>query len=242
MPAPLVEVFSSFQGEGLYVGQRQVFVRFAGCNLQCRFCDTPAARGAPDSCRVEAHAGSRDFVQRQNPVHEDDLIGIVERSGCRDAVSLTGGEPLLHPAFIARVAPRIRASGAQVHLETNGVLHAALATVIDCVDVVAMDIKLASATGQPNRFDDNRSFLALAAQRDVFVKIVVSRATRPAELEEAARLAAEQDAGIPLVLQPVTDADGRPHEVDLLELHDAASRHLRTVRVIPQVHKAMGWL
>ena len=44
MPAHLVEVFSSFQGEGLYVGQRQLFIRFAGCNLRCRFCDTEAAQ------------------------------------------------------------------------------------------------------------------------------------------------------------------------------------------------------
>ena len=40
LEAPIVEIFSSIQGEGLLVGRRQIFVRFAGCNLDCNYCDT----------------------------------------------------------------------------------------------------------------------------------------------------------------------------------------------------------
>ena len=40
MKAPIIEIFSSFQGEGLLIGERQIFVRFAGCNLDCNYCDT----------------------------------------------------------------------------------------------------------------------------------------------------------------------------------------------------------
>ncbi|MDX9694125.1 MAG: 7-carboxy-7-deazaguanine synthase QueE, partial [Methanothermobacter sp.] len=44
MRAPIMEVFSSIQGEGLLVGCRQIFIRFAGCNLNCKYCDTPESR------------------------------------------------------------------------------------------------------------------------------------------------------------------------------------------------------
>ena len=63
MTAPIVELFSSLQGEGLLVGERQVFVRFAGCNLECAYCDTPAARSAPPTCRVEATPGAQDWQE-----------------------------------------------------------------------------------------------------------------------------------------------------------------------------------
>ena len=41
--APVMEVFCSIQGEGLWVGQPQTFLRLRGCPLRCRYCDTPGS-------------------------------------------------------------------------------------------------------------------------------------------------------------------------------------------------------
>ena len=58
--APVMEVFASFQGEGLYVGQPQVFLRLAGCPLRCRWCDTPGswATRMDGQARIETPEGT----------------------------------------------------------------------------------------------------------------------------------------------------------------------------------------
>ncbi|MCB9914292.1 MAG: 7-carboxy-7-deazaguanine synthase QueE [Planctomycetes bacterium] len=96
---PLVEVFASIQGEGLYLGQPQVFVRLAGCPLRCAWCDTPGSWATPDEggrARLDLADGRRR-VPAWASVEE--LAGWVEAAdpGGARPVSLTGGEPLARP-------------------------------------------------------------------------------------------------------------------------------------------------
>src|ERR1041385_8655413 len=51
--AHLVEIFASVQGEGPWVGERQLFVRFLGCNLDCVYCDAPETKTKQSHCRID---------------------------------------------------------------------------------------------------------------------------------------------------------------------------------------------
>ena len=92
--APLYEVFSSIQGEATRVGERHLFVRMAGCDLSCAFCDTQASRKIPEHARV-FFPGKIGEVR--NPLPRSELDRIVTEldsaAGPHHAISLTGGEP-----------------------------------------------------------------------------------------------------------------------------------------------------
>jgi len=242
--ANIFEVFSGVQGEGVHVGVRHVFVRFTGCNLACAYCDTAEARDAVPFARVEKAPGGRKFEKLANPITPAALADFIERldpARSHDSVSLTGGEPLLATDFIAELAPLCE--GRRFYLETNGTLPRELARIIHLVQTVAMDIKLASTAGRRTGPEVSREFLSIAARRDAFVKVIVSRKTRPAEIVEAAEVVASVDLDIPLVIQPATPVRGAcapPAPKRLLELQLGALGVLRDVRVIPQVHKLIG--
>jgi len=125
LTAPICEVFTSAQGEGLLVGVRQVFVRLRGCNLRCRYCDTPQARATDGPCNVEDEPGSGRFTQRGNPISVGQLLDIIDSQIQADGSShhstaLTGGEPLLYPEYLYALASALQQRGQRIYLETAG--------------------------------------------------------------------------------------------------------------------------
>lgn len=112
MVIPLIEVFHSIQGEGTNAGQSAIFIRFAGCNLDCVFadgsvCDTP-------------------WRKPRMKLSLDDLEGVVRDFECgwkkqkhrNPWIILTGGEPTAAPAF-NQVVERFHRSH-RIAVETNG--------------------------------------------------------------------------------------------------------------------------
>lgn len=102
----IAEIFYSVQGEGTWTGTPAVFVRLAGCNLACDFCDT-------------------DYALRFLASVEDVVARVRAEGGDCPIVILTGGEPLAQSATPALIEA-LRADGRRVHIESNGTIDVAL--------------------------------------------------------------------------------------------------------------------
>ncbi|HEY9825875.1 MAG TPA: 7-carboxy-7-deazaguanine synthase QueE [Stenomitos sp.] len=248
--ASLIEIFSAIQGEGLNVGTRQLFIRFGGCDLRCRYCDSPHTWHPQSDCRIEVTPGQRDFEVQPNPVSVSQLVEWVHqlwRSPLHDSISLTGGEPLLHQAFLAAFLPALN-HRMPIYLETGGHHPAALTTLATYVDLVGMDLKLPSVSGEMH-WEAHAACLQICqdTNTEAFCKIIVSNATDPAELDQAAQLVAHINPHIPVFLQPVTPISAKgeptpPMPDQVLEWQARMKAVLASVRVVPQTHKMMGQL
>jgi organic radical activating enzyme len=240
------EVFASIQGEGPLVGQRHIFIRFIGCDLRCGYCDTPEAvkisdGGETRSCRAQISSDSFNRQQLRNPVSAADLTALCIRlriaGPARPVASLTGGEPLLHLGFLQSWLPDIRGAF-DIFLETNGIHHEALQSMMRLIDFISMDIKLPSSTGQRAYWNEHRRFLAAASELRCSVKAVVTKDTLEEDLVTAARLVADVGRSIPFVIQPAS-VPLTPPTQQLFRLQNTALGILEDVRIIPQVQRML---
>lgn len=225
------EVFSSIQGEGPYLGVRQVFVRFGRCNMHCGYCDELDKMQA-GSYRIRSLADLTAEVDSLERVH-----------GPHHSVSLTGGEPLVYGPFLERFLPALKKRGLRTYLETNGTLPRQLERVARWCDVIAMDLKPASSTGDRSFEDEHRAFLRIASRRELFVKVVVTPATSVPDVVRCVELVAGAGVKIPFILQPLSEPVGlsvRALERIEKEFFALAQSRLADVRVIPQMHKIWG--
>ncbi len=255
--ARLIEVFSAIQGEGLNVGTRQLFIRFAFCDLRCHFCDSAHTWNAPTTCRIERSPGLRDFEIHSNPVPLPILVEWVERQNLpclHDSISLTGGEPLLHAAFLKNFLPQVRSlTNLPIYLESGGHRPEQLGLILPYLDSVGMDLKLPSVSGE-SLWPEHTEFLQLCSDSnlEVFVKIIISESTDAAELERAAIMVADISPDIPVFLQPVTPLPASeqltatpvlpPAPEQVLIWQALMKQFVPQVRVIPQTHKMLNQL
>lgn len=225
--ARVTEIFLSIQGEGIYAGEPHIFVRFHGCNMRCAFCDTPQVELPSDS-------SIRSVVDR---------ILDADRGKEAKAVTITGGEPLLHFNFLKVLLPPLREKGYKIHLDTNGTLPDQLKEVIDLVDVIAMDIKLPTSTKGKDFWEEHLEFMKTAKAKEVFVKAVITDGTSEVDIEKAVSLVEAVDKDIPFILQPASgfgEFKGIPDNARLLDWQRKGQARLRDVRIMPQLHKIKG--
>jgi len=221
------ELFTSIQGEGIKVGQRQTFVRLLGCNLSCKYCDTP-----------EAQKTEGPFIYQgatsENPV---DINMIIDKV-IEPEVAITGGEPLLQIDFLKFLCSRFKNIERKIYLDTNGTLPGALKQIIEYIDTVALDFKIPSATGGNSFWNEHEKCLGIASAKEVFVKIVIDENLSTDELMISCDIIKNVNKNIPLVIQPVF---GRSVS-DLLKIQKTALSVLADVRIIPQIHKYLNLL
>lgn len=241
--APIIEIFSSLQGEGPRVGEKHLFVRFQDCELSCKFCDTPQSFVSNPHCRVEKAPFSKTFDLIPNPLTVEQLNQTLE--GFNDKViAITGGEPLQKLQFLKEWLPTVH-TRFQILLETAGIHTEALSQLLPWIDIVSMDLKLPSSTGMRPLWTEHETFLRLSSDKELYVKVVVTSETSKEDLQKAMELVASMNPKIPFILQPATPfakfrSSPSIHQVAAWQA--MAQKVLPDVRVIPQMHKQMGIL
>lgn len=98
---PVMEHFYTIQGEGYHQGRAAYFIRLAGCDVGCVWCDVK------DSWDANKH-----------PLYKvEDLVATVKTTPA-DIVVITGGEPLMHN--LSELTAALKAAGLKTHIETSG--------------------------------------------------------------------------------------------------------------------------
>jgi organic radical activating enzyme len=221
MKGKIAEVFDTVQGEGIYIGEKQIFVRFFGCNLECKYCDTKL-----------------DCFKEYDPEELLEEINLY-RNG-QHSISFTGGEPLLQEDFLKEILRLTSGEGFKNYLETNGTLPQALENVIEYVHIVAMDLKLPSSTWLSSFWDEHRKFLKVASSKVVFLKATICESTDEDDLKYGLKLIKENDKSAILVLQPNCYENTDIITEKLKKFKAICKKENVTACVIPQMHKVAG--
>ncbi len=143
----ITEIFKSIQGESSFAGYACTFIRLAGCNLDCTWCDT------------------KYFQDKGENWKAGDILNAIQEMGC-PLVEFTGGEPLLQQEVYPLIT-RVLDTGYQVLVETNGSIHLGQ---LDPRAVKVMDVKC-PGSGMSHKM--NWSNVDLLKERDE-VKFVIS--------------------------------------------------------------------
>jgi organic radical activating enzyme len=224
---PVSEIFFSYQGEGIYAGLPQIFVRFVGCNLKCNYCDTEYAKKTDAKTKYHTQAEVYKIILETYKKNKKSFFGQIP------SVSFTGGEPLIYANFLVNLLKQLKKNKFSIYLETNGSLPEQLNKIYRYCDIVSMDIKLKSAC-KKDLLKIHKQFLKIAKNK-VFVKIVVAKNTKKQEFINAVDLISNISKNIKLVIQP--DTNDKKITVNIFEFYSIAIKKIKDVRFLPQMHK-----
>ena len=230
MKAPIIEIFSSFQGEGVLIGQRQIFVRFAGCNLNCAYCDTK-------------NSISKKEGTLMTPEEVVSKIESILTPDCH-TISFTGGEPSLYPEFINEVS---KLTDLDIMLETNGTLPENIG-LIDNLDIVSLDIKLKEQFNgdfKEDIFLNEIKSLNLLIEKsiNVYCKVVILPCLKIKSFEEVIKKIDKEiidNNNVQFIIQPSSPLNEWKNLSNcLFEFSEVVGKYFE-VSTIPQIHKILN--
>lgn len=135
----VVEIFKSIEGEGIRAGLPAVFIRLAGCNLRCAYCDTKYSYDVTNSVEMSI----------------SQICDAVKKFNC-NRVTLTGGEPLIHNN-VDKLIWELTHQDFEVNIETNG----SISILPFCISntIITMDYKCPSSKMEEFMLLENLNFL-----------------------------------------------------------------------------------
>ena len=236
MKARIIEIFASVQGEGLWLGRPQVFVRFHGCKLKCTYCDTPLTHLSIKEARIEFPPFSKNFEKHELEFDTHQLTKQVNRFQI-PSLALTGGEPLEQVDFLREWLPQIK-NEYSILLETSGVEVEAVKKIHEFCSIISMDIKIPSATNEKPLWDVHEKFIQSAGATPLYCKVVYDEKMTLEEKENLSQLI-QKYSHLTFIFQPVSPLQKRDMK-KVLEIFWEFGKISKQVQLIPQVHKFLG--
>lgn len=211
------EIFSSIQGEGTLIGTPTVFIRFSGCNLRCRWCDTSYAFEKGKDMDVPAIFG-----------------GTLLTSNCK-WICLTGGEPLLQDKRqLELLLQALRGVGKKVTVETNGTIKPPN-YLLENVDLWSVSPKLTNSGMRDKVNIEALQTFAGVRTKAVQFKFVIESIE---DINEAFQMMDSNNIRGTVILQPQGYGDIMK-TLRKMALYVRANFSHRDVRILPQLHVLM---
>ena len=234
--ARVSEIFTSIEGEGIFVGKKTLFIRLSGCHLKCRWCDTKYA--------LPLDSGTDYQIDEIK-----DLI-IKELRPSTYKVNFTGGEPLLQTEAVIELADFIKKqTNLKTYIESSCFDSELFSKVLPYIDICKIEFKTDDSKVVEDEEYDNLILneikcleLAVGSNKATYIKIVVTNSTN---LESFKNLVYNISKKIKpadilgFVIQPSFGID-QPTVNKLLDTYDIVQPMFPEVRIIPQLHKEIG--
>lgn len=234
--ARVSEIFTSIEGEGVFVGKKTLFIRLSGCHLKCRWCDTKYA--------LPLDSGTDYQIDEIK-----DLI-IKELQPFTYKVNFTGGEPLLQTEAVIELADFIKKhTNLKTYMESSCFDSELFSKVLPYIDICKIEFKTDDSKVVEDEEYDNLILneikcleLAVESNKATYIKIVVTNSTNLESFKNlvyniSKKIKPSEILGF--IIQPSFGID-QPTVNKLLDTYDIVQPMFPEVRIIPQLHKEIG--